>query len=102
MSYGSEEDRRAGRIAIGIVAALVVAGGIWWWSQRGGEEPAVPVIGRNRWRRVHTRDIAPAPVQHPIEVPAESLWWTCAARSDVVAGRHWVKCWDLRLPAGWS
>ena len=31
MSYGSEEDRRAGRIAIGIVVALAVAAVGWWW-----------------------------------------------------------------------
>lgn len=73
MSYGSDEDRRAGRIAIGIVAGMVVAGGIWWWwSQRGGEEPAVVATEPQPVAEDFTpADLTPAPVQHPIGVPAE-------------------------------
>lgn len=58
MSYGSEEDRRAGRIAIGIVLALVVAaGGWWWWSKRGAEPAPEPVPAVPE----------PAPVQEVVE-----------------------------------
>lgn len=76
MSYGSEEDRRAGRIAIGIVLALAVgAAGWWWWSQRGepAEEapPAVADAGTTPVIATPFEEEPPAAIQHPIETPAE-------------------------------
>ena len=64
MSYGSEEDRRAGRIAIGIVLVLaVVAGGWWWWGRHGGE-PAP--------EQVAAAPESP-PVQEPVEEPPPAI-----------------------------
>lgn len=69
MSYGTEEDRKAGRIAIGLVVALVViVGGWWYWqrSQSAAEAPAVAV--EDEVATVGAiAESGPAPIQHPLE-----------------------------------
>jgi len=75
MSYGSDEDRRAGRIAIAIVAVLVlVAGGWWLWSKRDAPvEAAPPVAADADTGHVIATPLEedPAAIQHPIETPVE-------------------------------
>lgn len=72
MSYGSDEDRRAGRIAIGIVVALAVAAvGWWWWAKREAEPAEAPhaAAGENADHVIATplvEDETPA-IQYPVE-----------------------------------
>lgn len=74
MSYGSEEDQRAGRIAVGIVLALVVAGCAWWWWSRGDDaaEPTEQVASLPEPPPFVPMPIddTPPPIQHPIQAPA--------------------------------
>jgi hypothetical protein len=69
MSYGNEEDRKAGRIAIGIALALVVAGGGWWYWQRSksADAPAVVTADEEAGDVVAAADDTPPPIAHPLE-----------------------------------
>jgi hypothetical protein len=69
MSYGTEEDRKAGRIAVGIALALVVAGGGWWYWQRpeSTDAPAVATVGEEAGDVVAAADDTPPPIEHPLE-----------------------------------
>lgn len=69
MSYGTEEDRKAGRIAIGLVVALVVGGGAWWYWQRSqpAAEPPAVAIEDEVATVGELPDAEPAPIQHPLE-----------------------------------
>jgi hypothetical protein len=72
MSYGSDEDRKAGRIAIGIVLAAAVAGGGWWLWQRSnsGEEVLVePEVAMVEPELVQPEN--PPAIEHPLEAVAE-------------------------------
>lgn len=74
MSYGSEEDQRAGRIAIGIVLALAVAGGAWWWwSKRDAtvEQPPPAAVAQDTTAHVIATPLEedPGPIQHPVAPP---------------------------------
>lgn len=75
MSYGAEEDRKTGRIAIGIgLAVAVVAAAGWWWTKRGDEAPAGPVVTEPT--PVAGVDLTepqdPTAIQYPIEPVAET------------------------------
>lgn len=68
MSFGSEEDNKAGRIAIGAGVAVVLAGagGWWWWSQRSTvEEPATQeTLAPPPVASVAPEE--PAPIEYPL------------------------------------
>lgn len=84
MSYGTEEDRKAGRIAIGLVAALVVGGGAWWYWQRSPSAAELPAVAMED--EVATvgelPDAAPAPIQHPLEPVVQPVADEAAAPAD--------------------
>ncbi len=87
MSYGSEEDRRAGRIAIGIVLVLAVAAaGWWWWSQRGepveDAPPAVADAGTTPVIATPFEEEQPPAIQYPIETPPEEAPTEAAPQTD--------------------
>jgi hypothetical protein len=68
MSYGTDEDRKAGRIAIGIVLAAAVAGGGWWVWQRAksrAEAPPEPEVATVEPELVQPEN--PPPIQHLLE-----------------------------------
>lgn len=68
MSYGTDEDRKAGRIAIGIVLAAAVAGGGWWFWQRAkapAEVPAEPEVATVEPELVQPEN--PPPIEHLLE-----------------------------------
>ncbi len=68
MSYGTEEDRKAGRIAIGLVLAVVVAGGAWWFWQRSQSAPEPVVVVEDEVATVvGTPEEIPDLIQNPIE-----------------------------------
>jgi hypothetical protein len=77
MSFGSAEDNKAGRIAIGVAVAAVLAGagGWWWWSQRStGEQSAPETLAPPPVATVAPDE--PPPIEHPLEAdpapPAEA------------------------------
>jgi hypothetical protein len=74
MSYGTDEDRKAGRIAIGIVAAAVVVGGAWWLWQRstsGEQAPAAePEVAMVEPELVQPEN--PPPIEHLLEPAPEA------------------------------
>ncbi|HWL64203.1 MAG TPA: DUF3014 domain-containing protein [Steroidobacteraceae bacterium] len=74
MNYGMEEDRKAGRIAIGLVLVLVVGGGAWWYWQRSqaAAEPPPVAIEEEVATVGALPDAEPAPIQNPIEPVAPS------------------------------
>lgn len=74
MNYGMEEDRKAGRIAIGLVLALVVGGGAWWYWQRSQAAAGPPPVAvEDEVATVgELPDAAPSPIQNPIEPVAPS------------------------------
>jgi hypothetical protein len=73
MSRGYEEDRKAGRIAIGIVLVLALAGGTWWWLQRPESTAVEPAeVAMHEIAEVVVRG-EPEPIQHPLEVTPEPL-----------------------------
>jgi hypothetical protein len=73
MNYASEEDGRAGRIAIGIVLALAVAaGGWWWWDKRDQSTPEQVAIMPEPAPVEQPADETPPAIQHPLgPLPAE-------------------------------
>lgn len=74
MSYGTEEDRKAGRIAIGLVLAVVVAGGAWWYWQRtqSAAEPVVVFEGQVA-TVIGAPEETPELIQHPLEVESGAV-----------------------------
>jgi hypothetical protein len=73
MSYGTDEDRKAGRIAIGLVAAAVVAGGGWWYWQRAkSADPAdAAALTGSEVATVTSDD--PPPIEHPLEAAPQAI-----------------------------
>lgn len=72
MSYGTDEDRKAGRIAIGIVLAAAVAAGGWWLWQRAkspAEIPAEPDVATVEPEMVQPEN--PPPIEHLLEPAPE-------------------------------
>jgi len=84
MNYGMEEDRKAGRIAIGLVLVLVVGGGAWWYWQRSqsAAEPAAVAIEDEVATVGELPDAEPAPIEHPIEPVAPSTTAEAAPPAD--------------------
>lgn len=71
MSYVDEEDRKAGRIAIGIAAAAVIAGAGWWfWQRSKSEGPEVPVVADEQPAPEMAAPEDPPAVEHPLETAA--------------------------------
>jgi hypothetical protein len=74
MSYGSDEDRKAGRIAAGIVLAIAVAGGGWWyWQHSKPDEPVLvePEVAEADAGLVEPEN--PPPIEHPLPPTTEPL-----------------------------
>jgi hypothetical protein len=70
MSYGTDEDRKAGRIAIGMVMAIVVAGGGWWLWQRARAPAAAVADAAPPTETTVEAPPEPEAIQHPL--PADS------------------------------
>jgi hypothetical protein len=86
MNYGSDEDKKAGRIAIGIVLAIALAGGGWWWWQRSKGEadmPAAPAVDPTAG--TVAEPAGPPPIEHPLDSTAVPAGDEPPADPDVAA-----------------
>lgn len=76
MNYGAAEDRRAGRIAIGIVLAIALVGAGWWlWQRSRAPAPVADTAVAEPETPPAEEPADPPAIQHPLEpdaAPADS------------------------------